>query len=154
MGEGYHQGLTFRRNFAEISVFFSVSASYRDLKFRYFSIYFVSKFNKFRPKSTEIYRNLPKFRNEISFPLNTGISSENEMVNPGYKSLFVRQHNATYENSLIVPLAKVDMHADCMSSEIESRITKSYHWPLGTRGGDRGAAGAWPHMIPKFTLQI
>ena len=59
----------FRRNFGK----FFVSASYRDPKFRYFSIYFVSKFNKFRPKFNEIRRNLPKFRNGIPFPLNTGI---------------------------------------------------------------------------------
>ena len=58
-----HQGLTFRRNFAEISVFF-VSASYRDPKFRYFSIYFVSKF-KIQQISTEIHRNSSKFT-EIS----------------------------------------------------------------------------------------
>jgi len=60
--------------------FFFVSASYREKKFRYFSIYFFFKF-KIQQISTKIHRNSPKFRNEISFPLNTGISSENEMIN-------------------------------------------------------------------------
>ena len=40
--------------------------------FRYIS-FSNSKFNKFRPKFNEIRRNLPKFRNGIPFPLNTGI---------------------------------------------------------------------------------
>ena len=46
----------FRRNFGK----FSVSASYRDPKFRYFSVYFVFKF-KIQQISTEIQRNSPKF---------------------------------------------------------------------------------------------
>ena len=69
------QGLTFRRNFAEISVFFSfpLVTGIRNFGiFRYISFQ-NSKFNKFRPKSTEIRRNSPKFRNGIPFPLNTGI---------------------------------------------------------------------------------
>ena len=85
------QVLTFRRNFAEISIFFSfplVTGIRNFAIFRYI-LFQNSKFNKFRPKSTEIYRNLPKFRNEISFPLNTGISSENEMVNPALHALIV-----------------------------------------------------------------
>ena len=56
----------FRRNFGK----FSVSASYRDPKFRYFSVYFVSKF-KIQQISSKIHRNLPKFteipeRNSVS----------------------------------------------------------------------------------------
>jgi len=51
----------FRRN----SVFFFVSASYREKKFRYFSIYFVFKF-KIQQISTKIQRNSSKFT-EISF---------------------------------------------------------------------------------------
>ena len=50
----------FRRNFGK----FFVSASYRDSKFRYFSVYFVFKF-KIQQISTEIQRNSPKFT-EIS----------------------------------------------------------------------------------------
>ena len=50
----------FRRNFGK----FFVSASYRDPKFRYFSVYFVFKF-KIQQISTEIQRNSPKFT-EIS----------------------------------------------------------------------------------------
>ena len=50
-----HQGLIFQWNFAEIPVFF-VSASYREKKFRYFSIYFVFKF-KIQQISTEIQQN-------------------------------------------------------------------------------------------------
>ena len=75
------QGLKFRRNSAKNFVF----ASYREKNFSIFrKISFEnSKFKKFRPKVTEIRRNLPKFRNEISFPLNTGICNENEMVNSG-----------------------------------------------------------------------
>ena len=74
------QGLKFRRNSAKNFVF----ATYREKKFGIFrKISFEnSKIKKFRPKVTEIRRNLPKFRNEISFPLNTGICNENEMVNP------------------------------------------------------------------------
>ena len=57
----FEPGLTisakFRRNFGN----FFVSASYRDPKFRYFSIYFVSKF-KIQQISSKIHRNLPKFR--------------------------------------------------------------------------------------------
>src|SRR6185503_6023573 len=68
----------FRRNFGK----FSVSASYRDSKFRYFSVYFVFKF-KIQQISSEIHRNSPKFRNGIPFPPNSGISPENETVNPG-----------------------------------------------------------------------
>ena len=56
----------FRRNFGK----FFVSASYRDSKFRYFSVYFVFKF-KIQQISTEIQRNSPKFteiseRNSVS----------------------------------------------------------------------------------------
>jgi len=56
----------FRRNFGN----FFVSASYRDSKFRYFSVYFVFKF-KIQQISTEIQRNSPKFteiseRNSVS----------------------------------------------------------------------------------------
>ena len=50
------QGLTFRRNFAEISIFFSfpLVTGIRNFGiFRYISFQ-NSKFNKFRPKSTEI----------------------------------------------------------------------------------------------------
>ena len=71
----------FRRNFGKKFVF----ASYRDPKFRYFSVFFVFKF-KIQQISTEIRRNLPKFRNGIPFPLNTGIWPENEKVNPVWKS--------------------------------------------------------------------
>jgi len=79
-----HQGLKFRRNFAEIRRKISFSLLIGKKKFGIFrKISFEnSKFKKFRPKVTEIRRNLPKFRNEISFPLNTGICNENEMVNP------------------------------------------------------------------------
>ena len=52
------QGLTFRWNFAEISVFFSVSASYREMKFRYISPFFVFKFKNskiFIKKSKKIW---------------------------------------------------------------------------------------------------
>ena len=56
---GSDQGLIFRWNFVEIPVFF-VSASYREKKFRYFSVYFVFKF-KIQQISTEIQRNSPKF---------------------------------------------------------------------------------------------
>ena len=83
-GATWSQGLTFRRNFAEISVFFSfpLVTGIRNFGiFRYISFQ-NSKFNKFRPKSTEIRRNSPKFRNGIPFPPITGISPENEMVNP------------------------------------------------------------------------
>jgi len=67
---GLEPGLTisakFRRNFGN----FFVSASYRDSKFRYFSVYFVFKF-KIQQISTEIQRNSPKFteiseRNSVS----------------------------------------------------------------------------------------
>jgi len=78
------QGLTFRRNFAEISVFFPfpLVTGIRNFGiFRYISFQ-NSKFNKFRPKSTEIRRNSPKFRNGIPFPPITGILPKNEMVNP------------------------------------------------------------------------
>jgi len=83
-----HQGLTFRRNFAEISVFFPfpLVTGIRNFGiFRYISFQ-NSKFNKFRPKSTEIRRNSPKFRNGIPFPPITGILPENEMVNPARHS--------------------------------------------------------------------
>ena len=79
------QGLKFRRNFAEIrrKISFSLVTGKKNFGiFRKIS-FENSKFKKFRPKYTEIRRNLPKFRNEISFPLNTGICKENEMVNPG-----------------------------------------------------------------------
>ena len=79
------QGLKFRRNFAEIrwKISFSLVTGKKNFGiFRKIS-FENSKFKKFRPKVTEIRRNLPKFRNEISFPLNTGICNENEMVNPG-----------------------------------------------------------------------
>ena len=82
------QGLTFRRNFAEISVFFPfpLVTGIRNFGiFRYISFQ-NSKFNKFRPKSTEIRRNSPKFRNGIPFPPITGIPPENEMVNPAWIS--------------------------------------------------------------------
>ena len=82
---GCIQGLTFRRNFAEISVFFPfpLVTGIRNFGiFRYISFQ-NSKFNKFRPKSIEIRRNSPKFRNGIPFPPITGILPENEMVNPG-----------------------------------------------------------------------
>ena len=77
---GFEISAKFRRNSAKNFVF----ASYREKNFGIFrKISFEnSKFKKFRPKVTEIRRNLPKFRNEISFPLNTGICNENEMVNP------------------------------------------------------------------------
>ena len=67
---GGSPGLTisakFRRNFGN----FFVSASYRDSKFRYFSVYFVFKF-KIQQISSEILRNSPKFteipeRNSVS----------------------------------------------------------------------------------------
>jgi len=63
---GFNFSAKFRRNFG----FFSVSASYRDPKFRYFSIYFVSKF-KIQQISSKIHRNSPKFteipeRNSVS----------------------------------------------------------------------------------------
>ena len=64
-----------RRNFAEISEIFSfpLVTGIRNFGiFRYISCSNL-KFNKFRPKFNEIHRNLPKFRNGISFPLNTGI---------------------------------------------------------------------------------
>jgi len=87
-GATWSQGLTFRRNFAEISVFFSfpLVTGIRNFGiFRYISFQ-NSKFNKFRPKSTEIRRNSPKFRNEIPFQLITGISPENEIVNPAWSN--------------------------------------------------------------------
>src|SRR6185436_19338517 len=77
-------GFKFRRNFAEIrrKISFSLLTGKKNFGiFRKIS-FENSKFKKFRPKVTEIRRNLPKFRNEISFPLNTGICNENEMVNP------------------------------------------------------------------------
>ena len=80
------QGLKFRRNFAEIrrKISFSLVTGKKNFGiFRKIS-FENSKFKKFRPKYTEIRRNLPKFRNEISFPLNTGICNENEMVNPDW----------------------------------------------------------------------
>ena len=78
---GFEISAKFRRISAKNFVF----ASYREKKFGIFrKISFEnSKFKKIRPKFTEIRRNLPKFRNEILFPLNTGICNENEMVNPG-----------------------------------------------------------------------
>ena len=65
-GPGLTISAKFRRNFGK----FSVSASYRDSKFRYFSVYFVFKF-KIQQISTEIQRNSPKFteiseRNSVS----------------------------------------------------------------------------------------
>jgi len=77
---GFEISAKFRRNSAKNFVF----ATYREKKIGIFrKISFEnSKFKKIRPKFTEIRRNLPKFRNEISFPLNTGICNENEMVNP------------------------------------------------------------------------
>ena len=65
-GAGLTISAKFRRNFGK----FSVSASYRDPKFRYFSVYFVSKF-KIQQISSEIHRNSPKFteiseRNSVS----------------------------------------------------------------------------------------
>ena len=81
---GFNFSAEFRRNFGFFS--FPLVTGIRNFGiFRYIP-FSNSKFNKFRPKFTEIHRNLPKFRNEISFPLNTGISSENEMVNPGCRS--------------------------------------------------------------------
>ena len=79
-GSGFEISVKFRRNSAKNFVF----ASYREKKFGIFrKISFEnSKFKKIRPKFTEFRRNLPKFRSEISFPLNTGICNENEMVNP------------------------------------------------------------------------
>ena len=79
------QGLKFWRNFAEFRRKISFSLVTGEKNFGIFrKISFEnSKFKKIRPKFTEIRRNLPKFRNEISFPLNTGICNENEMVNPG-----------------------------------------------------------------------
>ena len=62
-------------NFGEISEIFSfpLVTGIRNFGiFRYIS-FSNSKFNKFRPKFNEIRRNLPKFRNGIPFPLNTGI---------------------------------------------------------------------------------
>jgi len=81
MTPGFNFLAEFRRNFS----FFFVSASYWDPKFRYFSIYFVSKF-KIQQISSEIYRNSPKFteipeRNSVSADHRD--STENEMVNPG-----------------------------------------------------------------------
>ena len=83
------QGLKFRRNFAEIrrKISFSLVTGKKNFGiFRKISVW-NSKFKKFRIEFTEIRRNPPKFRNEISFPLNTGICNENEMVNPGGVSL-------------------------------------------------------------------
>ena len=81
----WRAGLTisakFRRNFGK----FFVSASYRDSKFRYFSVYFIFKF-KIQQISTEIQRNSPKFTEiseQNSVSAKTGIWPENEMVNPG-----------------------------------------------------------------------
>jgi len=77
------QGLKFRRNFAEIrrKISFSLVTGKKNFGiFRKIS-FENSKFKKIRPKFTEIRWNLPKFRSEISFPLNTGICNENEMVN-------------------------------------------------------------------------
>ena len=86
MHGAYVQGLKFRRNFAEIrrKISFSLLTGKKNFViFRKIS-FENSKFKKIRPKVTEIRRNLPKFRNEISFPLNTGICNENEMVNPDW----------------------------------------------------------------------
>jgi hypothetical protein len=65
-GPGLTISAKFRRNFGK----FFVSASYRDPKFRYFSVYFIFKF-KIQQISTEIQRNSPKFteiseRNSVS----------------------------------------------------------------------------------------
>ena len=71
---GFEISAKFRRNSAKNFVF----ASYREKK----SVFF----GKFRLKiqnSKKFGQNSPKFRNEISFPLNTGICNENKMVNPG-----------------------------------------------------------------------
>ena len=59
-----YQGLKFRRNFAEIRRKFSFSLLTGKKNFGIFrKISFEnSKFKKFRPKYTEIRRNLPKFR--------------------------------------------------------------------------------------------
>ena len=78
------QGLKFRRNFAEFRRNFSfplgTGKKYFGIfgKFRFEN----SKFKKNCPKFTEIRRNSAKFRNGIPFPPITGISPENEMVNP------------------------------------------------------------------------
>ena len=80
-GAGFNFSVEFRRN-SGFFLFPLVTGKRNFGIFRYI-LFSNSKFNKFRSKFTEIRRNLPKFRNEISFPLNTGISSENEMVNPG-----------------------------------------------------------------------
>ena len=73
---------------------FEISAKFRHFSFllgtgkKYFGIFGKfrfenSKFKKIWPKFTEIRRNSPEFRNGIPFPPITGISPENEMVNPG-----------------------------------------------------------------------
>ena len=59
-------------NFSAKFRFFFVFASYRDPKFRYFSIYFISKFN-IQQISSEIHRNSPKF---IEIPERNSVSAD------------------------------------------------------------------------------
>ena len=69
------EGLKFRRNFVEFGRNFSFPLGTGK---KYFGI-----FGKFRFKNSKFKKIRPKFRNGIPFPPITGISPENEMVNPG-----------------------------------------------------------------------
>ena len=77
VGTGFEISAKFRR----ISAKFFVSARYREKIFRYFRKISFWKF-KIQKNSSENRRKSPKFRNGIPFPPITGISPENEMVNP------------------------------------------------------------------------
>jgi len=112
---GFNFSAKFRRNFG----FFSVSASYRDPKFRYFSIYFVSKF-KIQQISSEIHRNSPKFRNGIPFPPISGISPENEMVNPGQNHLLIKFSVSVISFMHIFSLARNPHSCHCSSTAASS----------------------------------
>ena len=76
---GFEISAKFRRNF---SFPLGTGKKYFGIfgKFRFEN----PKFKKNRLKFTEIHRNSPEFRNGIPFPPITGISPENEMVNPGW----------------------------------------------------------------------
>ena len=78
-------GFEISPNFGEIFRFRSVPGK----NISVFSENFVLKIQNSK-KFTEVCRNSPKFRNGIPFPPITGISPENEMVNPGQNHLLIK----------------------------------------------------------------